>query len=194
MSSNRGLEPGDFAADFELPNANSDFQKDIYNAIEYGPPHKVTLDETIGKLGGVIMFTCNHCPYVIANEERIELIAIKCRESGLGFVGINSNDPIVYPSDDWDHMKIRATEMSYPYLHDSVQTIAHAYGAERTPEFYLVNGEKTVIYRGRLDDSPRDPSKATTSELDDAITSLLNGKPISIPRTESIGCSVKWKE
>ena len=84
--------------------------------------------------------------------------------------------------------------MSYPYLHDSTQEVAIAYSAERTPEFYLLNNESIVVYRGRLDDSPRDPSHATTSELDDAINELLSGDNVTVARTESIGCSVKWKE
>tara|TARA_B100001250_G_C19735694_1_gene760642 strand:- start:131 stop:682 length:552 start_codon:yes stop_codon:yes gene_type:complete len=182
MSSDRGLEPGDSVPDFELPDANVSVNQEAFFK-------STTFDES----GGVIMFTCNHCPYVIANEERIESIASKCREKGLGFVGINSNDPIVYPSDDWEHMVNRAKSMSYPYLHDADQSVAHAFGAERTPEFYLVNSKKTIVYRGRLDDSPRDPSKATTSELADAIELMLSGEKVSVTRTDSIGCSVKWK-
>jgi len=84
--------------------------------------------------------------------------------------------------------------MSYPYLHDSSQQVALSYGAERTPEFYLLDSENRVVYRGRLDDSPRDPSHANTSELQNAIGELISGTSVSVPRTESIGCSVKWKE
>ena len=91
-------------------------------------------------------------------------------------------------------MIIRAGDMSYPYLHDYDQTIARAYGAERTPEFYLIDGKGIIVYRGRLDDSPRDPTKATTSELVDAINSTLSNSPIEVNRTDPIGCSVKWKE
>ena len=101
------------------------------------------------------MFTCNHCPYVVASESRIEAMATMARELGFGFVGINSNDPVRYTSDDWEHMVERASKgMSYPYLHDSTQEVAIAYGAERTPEFYLISGDLDVLYRGRLDDSP----------------------------------------
>ena len=104
-------------------------------------------------------------------------------------------DPVKYESDSWENMVKRANKgMSYPYLHDSTQEVAISYSAERTPEFYLLNKESIVVYRGRLDDSPRDPSHATTSELDDAINELISGKNVSISRTESIGCSVKWKE
>lgn len=196
MPSARGLEPGDTAADFKLRNARSF----VMDEIDSNPsknsfkPVNMTLEQTIGETGGVIMFTCNHCPYVVASEERIESIASFCRENGLGFVGINSNDSIVYSSDNWDNMIIRAGEMSYPYLHDFDQTIAHAYGAERTPEFYLIDGKGIIVYRGRLDDSPRDPTKATTSELLDAINSTLSNSPIGVNRTDPIGCSVKWKE
>lgn len=186
MPSTRGLEPGDNAADFILPNAN--FNIEIHEMSK-----EISLEQTIQENGAVILFTCNHCPYVVASEERIESIASICRDNGMGFVGINSNDPIVYPSDDWDHMTLRAAEMSYPYLHDANQLVAHAYGAERTPEFFLVNGQKIIVYRGRLDDSPRDPSKATTHELVDAIQSMLSGEKIVVARTDSIGCSVKWK-
>jgi len=179
MPSARGLEPGDIAPDFILPNANS-----LGNTIS---------SSSFEKSGGVIMFTCNHCPYVVASEDRIETIASMCRDSGLEFVGINSNDPIVYPSDNWEHMVTRAQSMSYPYLHDADQSVANEYGAERTPEFYLVNSKKMILYRGRLDDSPRDPSNATTSELSEAIVSMLANETISVTRTDSIGCSVKWK-
>ncbi len=196
MPSARGLEPGDTAADFKLRNARSFVMDEIdsnSSKNSFKPVH-MTLEQTIGETGGVIMFTCNHCPYVVASEERIESIASFCRENGLGFVGINSNDSIVYSSDNWDNMIIRAGEMSYPYLHDFDQTIAHAYGAERTPEFYLIDGKGIIVYRGRLDDSPRDPTKATTSELLDAINSILSNSPIGDNRTDPIGCSVKWKE
>ena len=122
-------------------------------------------------------------------------MAKMAREFGLGFVGINSNDPERYVSDDWDHMVERASKgMSYPYLHDSNQEVARSYGAERTPEFYLVSGDQDVMYRGRLDDSPRDPSNATTCELEDALNQYVSGHRIRVQRTESIGCSVKWKE
>ena len=112
----------------------------------------------------------------------------------MGFVGINSNDPVVYESDNWDSMVKRAGRgMSYSYLHDESQTIAHAYGAERTPEFYLLDSSGDVVYRGRMDDSPRNPMDATTDELGDAMSALAAGDTIANARTDSIGCSVKWK-
>ncbi len=178
------VEPGNPAPKFNLPNAN-----------ESSGGSQVSLSEIVGDKGGVIMFTCNHCPYVVGSEGRIEVIAEKARKNGLGFVGINSNDPIKYESDSWENMVKRAQRgMTYPYLHDDDQTVAISYGAERTPEFYLVSSSGVVVYRGRMDDSPRDPSHVTVQDLSEAIDDYVSGKEISNPRTESIGCSVKWKK
>jgi len=180
----RGIEPGDQAPDFELSNANK--------AVGGGT---MTLSDAMGDNGAVVMFTCNHCPYVVGSEERIENAASRARELGMGFVGINSNDPIMYESDNWDSMVKRAGKgMSYAYLHDETQAIAHAYGAERTPEFYLLDSNCAVVYRGRMDDSPRNPMDATTDELGDAMSALAAGDSIANARTDSIGCSVKWKQ
>jgi len=183
MQPSQSIEPGSTAPDFELPNANASVGK-----------KNMTLSDVMGENGTIVFFTCNHCPYVVGSEPRIERIAEISRSSGIGFAGINSNDPVKYESDSWENMVKRASKgMSYAYLHDSSQEIALSYGAERTPEFYLLNSKQEVIYRGRMDDSPRDPSHATTSELEDAINSLMSGQEISIARTDSIGCSVKWK-
>ena len=155
----------------------------------------MTLSDAMGDNGAVVMFTCNHCPYVVGSEERIENSASRARELGMGFVGINSNDPIMYESDNWDSMVKRAGKgMSYAYLHDETQAIAHAYGAERTPEFYLLDSNGAVVYRGRMDDSPRNPMDATTDELGDAMAAMAAGDTIANARTDSIGCSVKWKQ
>jgi peroxiredoxin len=177
----RGLEPGDVAPSFDLLNANSD------------GPESCSLSDIVTDIGCVVMFTCNHCPYVIGNESRIEAIASRAREEGMTFVGINSNDADNYPTDNWNHMQKRGITMAYPYLHDSTQEVAKAWGAERTPEFYLLDSNGIITYRGRLDDSPKDPNLSTTSELSDAIDALLTDETPSVQRTDSIGCSVKWK-
>ena len=181
MAAASNLEPGQKAADFKLRNANSNVGLDT-----------MSLADVVGDSGGIIVFTCNHCPYVVASESRIESIANRCKSAGLGFVGINSNDSDSHPTDDWHHMVDRANSMSYPYLNDSDHMIAHTYGAQRTPEFYLLDESSTIIYRGRMDNSPRDPTAVSTTELDDAVTALIAGNSVMIPRTESIGCSVKW--
>ena len=183
MQQTKSVEPGATAPEFNLPNAN-----------QSSGQATMALSEVMGENGAVVFFTCNHCPYVVGSEPRIENVAEIARNIGLGFVGINSNDPVKYESDSWENMVKRAKRgMSYPYLHDSSQEVALSYGAERTPEFYLINSDSKVVYRGRLDDSPRDPSHATTSELEDAIRQLASAQTISVPRTDSIGCSVKWK-
>lgn len=183
MYASSGIEPNQKAPSFELPNANQKL------GVE-----SLSLSEAMGGNGAIVLFTCNHCPYVVGSESRIEKMAEKARDNRIGFIGINSNDPIKYESDSWANMVKRASKgMSYAYLHDADQSIATIYGAERTPEFYLINSSGIVVYRGRLDDSPRDPSHATTSELSDAIDLLVAGESIIQDRTESIGCSVKWK-
>jgi|TARA_B110000438_G_C15687663_1_gene595326 peroxiredoxin len=183
MSTSSGIEPSQKAPLFVLPNANQNLGAEV-----------LSLSDTMGSNGVIILFTCNHCPYVVGSESRIEAMSVKAKENNIGFVGINSNDPVNYESDSWLNMTKRASKgMSYAYLHDADQSIATIYGAVRTPEFYLINSSGIVVYRGRLDDSPRDPSHATTSELSDAIDLLVAGEKILVNRTESIGCSVKWK-
>ena len=109
-------------------------------------------------------------------------------------MGINSNDPVVYENDSFDHMVKRAEGgMPYAYLHDATQEIAHAYGAKRTPEFFLFNADHQLVYQGRMDDSPRNPNDVTTTDLADAIDAMLGGQTPPVDYTESIGCSVKWK-
>ena len=183
MSKPLGIEPGGAAPNFHLPNANTAVGGD-----------SMSLTDVMSHNGAVVVFTCNHCPYVVGSEPRIEAMAERARSEGLGFAGINSNDPVNYESDSWNNMVKRANRgMSYSYLHDVSQDTARAYGAERTPEFYLIDSSGSVVYRGRLDDSPRDPSHATSSDLSDAMDDLIAGRRITVSRTNSIGCSVKWK-
>ena len=175
-----GYEPGDVASGFNLPNANGGGE--------------VSLDEVLTEVGAVVVFECKHCPYVVGSINRINKAAAKAEELGMGFVGINSNDPNNYPEDSFENMVKRADKgMPYPYLHDESQEVALAWGAKRTPEFYLLNGEGVVVYRGRLDNSPRNAMEATTRDLADAMDSLSMGDLPPVNRTESIGCSVKWK-
>jgi hypothetical protein len=141
-----------------------------------------------------VVFECNHCPYVVASVGRLNAMAEHAASVGVGFVGINSNDPIVYENDSWEHM-VKRTEggMPYPYLHDAEQTVATAWGAERTPEVYLLNAADEVVYRGRMDDSPKDPGQVTVEDLRNALDAMLSGNAPAVDRTQSIGCSVKWK-
>lgn len=177
------LQTGDPAPDFNLPNANA----------SVGGEH-VSLADAAGANGTVVLFECNHCPYVVASVGRINAMAESCKSKGIGFVGINSNDPVVYANDSFEHMVKRADKgMPYPYLHDDTQTVAHAYGAKRTPEFFLFDAQGTLVYQGRMDDNPKDPSQVESTELADALEAMLNGEAPAVHTTESIGCSVKWK-
>lgn len=177
------LSTGDTAPDFELPNANANVG-----------PSTVSFADAKMENGTLVVFECNHCPYVVASVGRINAMAETCKTKGIGFVGINSNDPVVYENDSFEHMVKRADGgMPYAYLHDATQTVAHAYDAKRTPEFFLFDADDRLVYQGRMDDSPRNPNDVTTSELADAIDAMLSGGSIAVDYTESIGCSVKWK-
>ena len=180
---NMSLQVGDVAPEFSLRNANPAFGNELQS-----------LSDSMAKNGCVVVFECNHCPYEIGSFDRIDRAAGKAFELGMGFVGINSNDQEKYVEDSFENMVKRANKgMPYAYLHDETQEIANTWGAERTPEFYLLNGEGIVVYRGRLDNSPRNPMEATTSDLSDAMDALSMGELPPVARTQSIGCSVKWK-
>tara|TARA_B100001778_G_C18309330_1_gene503540 strand:+ start:131 stop:673 length:543 start_codon:yes stop_codon:yes gene_type:complete len=177
------LNIGDKAVDYSLRNANE----------EIGG-QSLTLEQSAKENGLVVVFECNHCPYVVASVDRMNRMSEYCKSNQIGFIGINSNDASVYANDSFEHMVKRARNgMPYAYLYDESQEIAHAYGAKRTPEFFLFDNNNTLVYRGRMDDSPRDPNQASTSELKDAIDAMLDGSMPNVSETESIGCSVKWK-
>ena len=142
----------------------------------------------------VIFFTCNHCPYVIGSDEVTRATAEKFKDKGVRFVGINSNSKNTYAEDDFEHMVSRMNEHKFPwvYLHDKTQDTARAYGALRTPHFYVFNKERKLVYTGRGVDNPRDTSKMTVNDLDRALDELTAGKPVSVPITNPVGCNVKW--
>src|SRR3984957_6542445 len=143
----------------------------------------------------VIFFTCNHCPYVIGSDEITRKTVEKYKPKGVAFVAINSNSKNTYAEDSFEHMKSRMKEFHFPwlYLYDESQAIAKAYGALRTPHFYVFDQNRKLVYTGRAIDSPRDTSKMTVNDLDNALDELLNKKPISKPLTNPIGCNVKWE-
>ncbi len=142
----------------------------------------------------VISFTCNHCPYVTGSDEDTRAIAEKYKDRGVGFVAINSNSPNTYAEDSYEHMIKRMDEYKFPwtYLHDATQDVAFAYGALRTPHYYVFDKERKLIYTGRAVDSPRDTSKVSERDLERALDEHLAGQAISTPLTNPIGCNVKW--
>ena len=143
----------------------------------------------------VVFFTCNHCPYVIGSDEVTRKTVEKFMPQGVTFVGINSNSANTYPDDDYDHMVERMNTHRFPwlYLWDESQEVALAYGALRTPHFYVFDQDRKLIYSGRGVDNPRETEKMTVNDLDRALEEHLAGKPISIPLTNPIGCNVKWE-
>ncbi len=143
----------------------------------------------------VLFFTCNHCPYVIGSDEVTRKTAEKFSPRGVRFVGINSNSPNTYAEDSFDNMIKRMEEKKFPwiYLYDRSQEVARAYGALRTPHFYVFDKDRKLVYTGRGVDNPRDTSKMTVNDLDNALTEITEGKPVSTPATNPIGCNVKWE-
>lgn len=143
----------------------------------------------------VIFFTCNHCPYVIGSDEVTRKTAEKFTDKNVKFVGINSNSPNTYIEDSFENMVIRMKQHNFPwtYLHDSTQEIARAYGALRTPHFFVFDKDRKLIYTGRAIDNPRESEKSTINDLENALTAHLAGKPITTPITNPIGCNVKWE-
>lgn len=144
----------------------------------------------------LIIFSCNHCPYVQAYEERIKKLQNDFRKDGLQIVAINANDAEKYAEDSFEEMQKRAEEkqFNFLYLRDESQETAKAFGAAFTPELFLFNVERKLIYTGKIDDNWREPEKVQTKYLQNAIEEYLRGEEISIPETYAIGCTIKWKE
>ncbi len=143
----------------------------------------------------VVFFTCNHCPYVTGSDESTRRTAEKFASRGVRFVAINSNSKNTYAEDDFPHMVERMREEKFPwiYLHDETQEAARAYGALRTPHFYVFDRDRRLIYTGRAVDNPRQADRSKTHELERALEEHLAGKPVSTPVTNPIGCNVKWE-
>ena len=143
----------------------------------------------------VIIFSCNHCPYVQAYEDRIKEIQREFNEKGLAVVAINSNDDSQYPDDSFENMKKRAREkqFNFPYLRDEDQSLAKTFDATHTPEIFLFDQERKLVYHGKIDDNWKDEKAVKSKYLRDAIIELLEGEEISAPETFSIGCTIKWK-
>ncbi|MCA9837703.1 MAG: thioredoxin family protein [Trueperaceae bacterium] len=173
------LELGEQAPAFELPATD-------------GKTYKLSDFDDAKTL--VVFFTCNHCPYVIGSDEVTRKTAEKFADQGVKFVGINSNSVNTNATDSFEHMVSRMNEHKFPwvYLRDESQEVAAAYGALRTPHFYVFDENRKLVYTGRGVDSPKDSSKMTVNDLENALTEHLAGKAISTPITNPLGCNVKW--
>ena len=156
----------------------------------------LSLKELKGDLGTVIMFICNHCPFVIHVNSELVDIANAYAEKGIGFIAITSNDAVKYPQDAPDKMKIHAHTENYPfpYLYDETQKVAKAYDAACTPDFYMFDDKLELVYRGQLDDSrPGNGKPLTGKDLRQALDCLIIGKENTETQNPSIGCNIKWK-
>lgn len=148
----------------------------------------------------VIVFSCNHCPYVQAYEERMIAFQRDYAAKGVQLVAINSNETSHYPTDTYEEMVKRAMErgFNFPYLRDEDQTVAEAFGATHTPEFFVFAAEEEeaqqrLRYHGKMDDNYQNPSAVTRKYVEEAVNAILAGKPVAEPETHSIGCTIKWK-
>jgi len=174
------LQIGEKAPDFRLPATDG---------------KTYSLDDFRAAKVLVVFFTCNHCPFVTGSDEATRATAVRFRDQGVAFIGINSNSEDTYQEDDFPSMVRRMEEHRFPwvYARDKSQETALAYGALRTPHFFVFNEERKLIYTGRGVDNPRDTSRMTTNDLERALEEALAGKPVSVPITNPIGCNVKWE-
>ena len=143
----------------------------------------------------IISFTCNHCPGVIGTNPDLRLTAERYIPKGAAFIGINSNNILPHPDDSFKEMIALMEREKYPwtYLRDEAQTAAFAYGALRTPHFFVFDADRKLVYTGRSVDQPYDATKVTVRDLDNALEEHFAGKPITVPVTNPIGCNVKWE-
>lgn len=182
------LPLGTKAPAFDLPLANREV--DAARAEPFR-----SLDDYPDAAAFVVVFTCNHCPYVIAVEDRMIALANDFAKQGVQFVAICSNNAETHPADSFENMAARAEEKSYPfpYLHDESQEAARAYAAACTPDFYVFGRDRKLVYRGRLDDGT--PKRdATTSDLRNALNEILDTGSVTMQQIPSMGCNIKWKD
>ena len=174
------LEIGEAAPDFRLPGVDGKWYR---------------LSDFAGADVLVIVFTCNHCPAAQGIEGRLKRFHETYTPRGVGVVAINSNEDVNHPTDSFAHMKSRKAEegLPWPYLRDEDQSVALAYGALRTPHFYVFNRDRRLIYTGRGVDNPMDTGKMIVNDLENALSEHVAGKTISTPLTNPIGCNVKWE-
>lgn len=170
--------------DFHLQNVDESF---------------VSLKDFPEAKGFIIIFSCNHCPYVIGSEERIIALHQKYAPQGYPVIAISSNDVLQFPDDSFENMKKKATQKKFPfhYLYDESQEIARNFGAERTPHVFLLQkdreGNLKQLYSGAIDDNPKFASEMKVKYLEPVMEALLSGKPLPFSTQPAIGCTIKWK-
>lgn len=155
----------------------------------------VSINEVKGKKGTLVIFTCNHCPFVIAWQDRMVELGNTYKKKGIGVIFINSNDPKVKTGDDSEGMKKMAKEHGYqfPYVVDGTSDVARHFGAKKTPDIFLFNAEGELIYHGAVDDNSRKPKEVQKTYLKDALDALLAGKPVAVKESKAVGCGIKFR-
>ncbi|MBI3610208.1 MAG: thioredoxin family protein [Nitrospirae bacterium] len=173
------LPIGEKAPDFHLPGVDG---------------KTYSLQSFSDKAVVVVMFTCNHCPYVQAYEDRLIAVQKDYADRGVQLVAINANETRNYPEDDFPHMVQRAKTQGYnfPYLRDEDQSVAEAYGAHYTPEIFVLDRERRLRYTGRIDNNWQNPKTAMSHDLRNAVDALLGGTAVPQPETHAFGCTIKW--
>jgi thiol-disulfide isomerase/thioredoxin len=174
---------GTIAPDFTLPDVVSD--------------REISLQELQGNIATVIMFICNHCPYVKHANPQIVQLANDYKNKNVSFIAISSNDVKSYPEDGPEQMKEVAKKLKYPfpYLYDETQEVAKSYKAVCTPDFFIFNEDMVLVYRGQLDDSrPENGVPLTGKDIRNALEAILKGEPVPGDQKPSVGCSIKWKD
>lgn len=181
------MDLGETAPDFTLPIANPQVD-------ERGGNRRALADYRDAEVL-VVVFMCNHCPYVKHVEDELLSVAREYQDDGVQFIGICSNDPERYPEDSFDSMSDRATEKEYPfpYLQDESQEVAQAYEAACTPDFYVFDDHRTLVYRGRFDETRPGQGEAHGGDLRRALDELLEDGEITMSQEPSMGCNIKWK-
>jgi peroxiredoxin len=175
------LPLGTIAPDFELPNVDGRI---------------VGFADAAGPKGTVVMFICNHCPFVKHVADQLATLGREFMARGIGFAAISSNDVSTHPADSPEQMVREAEDRGYPfpYLYDETQEVAKAYHAACTPDFYLFDAARRLVYRGQLDASrPGSETPVTGADLRAAIDAVLAGKPAAAEQIPSLGCNIKWK-
>lgn len=176
------LELGTLAPDFALPDTNNQIVK---------------RDDFAGTAGLLVMFICNHCPYVKHVRAELARIGKEFSTKGIAVVAINANDAANYPDDSPAKMKeeLAAAGYTFPYLYDESQAVARAYQAACTPDFFAFDRDRKLVYRGQLDDArPGNNVPVTGKDLRAALDNLLAGRPIAQDQKPSVGCNIKWKK
>ena len=156
----------------------------------------ISVENIKGINGTLIMFICNHCPFVVHVNEQLVKLATDYKDKGIGFLAISSNDVLTHPGDAPDKMKAVAEQLKYPfpYCYDESQEVARAFGAACTPDFFIYDNDNKLVYRGQLDDSrPGNGIPVTGKNIRQAFDSLIRNEKISTEQRPSIGCNIKWK-